>query len=388
LNGTVWLAQLSGAGSAEGFAVVARPAHGRSVRLAFVPAVGFPAVAVSGAAAMFVWSGVRSGSSAVSVQVSAMRCTLSGCGPVQVLASWAPVTLPPDKVDFTGYPPLASVVGVDGQFVTAFDAGAEPTMEWAQTAGATFGAAHSFGVTGQPYPVLVAEPGGKVMAAWLDGYAHSWIEWSQWTASSGFTPPAVLRGASGATAADLVAAPTRHGAALAWIQGDGPAIPGQYTDPVWVALPNAARGLSKPTRVYGGPTGQLSLAGNNGVLALAFNKTTAPGGYADDGHGAMVERSIDGTPFGTAVDVDPNAGPYPAVAVDSRGDVLAAWNRQPNGGTAKAELAVAAASGSFRAPLTLGPELFSDSPLMRTEGSQTLVTWQQQPSTLGVIATP
>jgi hypothetical protein len=386
-DGTVWLAQLSGGETAAaGFAVVARAAHGHPVRLAFVSTLGFPAVAVSGAAAMFVWSG--GDVSTQQAEVRAMRCTLSGCGPVQVLASWLGVALPPDKVDFTGYPPLPSVVGVDGQFVTAFAAGASPTMEWAQTAGATFGAAHSFGVAGQPYPVLVQESGGKVMAAWLDGYDHSWIEWSQWTASDGFSPPSVLRGAAGLAAADLVAAPSGHGAALAWIQGDGPATPGQYTDPVWVALSNAAGGLSKPTRAYSRPTGQLSLAGNDGVLALAFNKTTAPGGYADDGRGAMVERSIDGAPFGSPVDVDPHAGAHPAVAVDRRGDVLAAWNRQSSGGNYDAKLAIAAASGPFRRPVTLGSELISDSPLTQTNASGTLITWQQQPDTLGVIATP
>lgn len=64
-------------------------------------------------------------------------------------------------------------------------------MMWAQTNGVRFGAAHPLAGDQSPDPVAVEESGGRVVAAWLDSAAS--VDWSQWSAGSGFAAPGSFR---------------------------------------------------------------------------------------------------------------------------------------------------------------------------------------------------
>jgi hypothetical protein len=81
--------------------------------------------------------------------------------------------------------------------------------------------------------------------------------------------------------------------------------------------------LEAETRVPGDAYG-LSLAGNDGALALAFATTARTGLDAGTSGPAAVETSVAGSSVGAPVDLDADAEPYPAVSVDDRADMLAA----------------------------------------------------------------
>jgi hypothetical protein len=91
-DGTVWLAQPVAAYG--GFRIVARTTGGRALHPGVAAGSGGsaysrPAIAAAAGAATFVWEAASDadGPSGVAA-VKALRCTLSGCEPVQTLSSW------------------------------------------------------------------------------------------------------------------------------------------------------------------------------------------------------------------------------------------------------------------------------------------------------------
>jgi hypothetical protein len=384
-DGTVWGAQQENAGESDPYVIFGRTATGHSFRPhATISSLGsLPSIAATSGVATFVSYGSVSPRSRVEV-LRSLRCTPRGCGARQLIARWREV---PGRrpVDLTGYPPQPATIISRGTTVVVFTEGLAARVMWAQTSGGRFGPAHSFGVTGQNEPVLVAEPGGRVLAAWLDGATQPWVDWSEWTPGYGFGTVHQLHGAEGPAAANLAAAPDGSEVALAWIQGDN-GIPGQDTDPVWVARRHGTGAFTAPIRVFRGSAGMLSFAGADGVLALAFSATPSAGDwYADDAHGALVERSVQGGPFSPPLDLDPKAGPNPTVTVAGNGDVLATWvTKGPN---SQAILAVAPPSGPFGRRHGLGTDTEEYGPRAGANATRALITWQDQGTTEGVFAT-
>jgi len=404
-DGTVWAAERRGYKDDAPFVIVARAADGRTLGPVGVPlAAGSvsdtPVIAASAGAATFVWETQRNSSAgtAVAVVVSARRCTLAGCVPVQTLATWrlseAGGVPFPTGLGVYPEPAVASVAG--GTLVVFQRGGARaPQMVWAVSDGARFGPEHDFGVAGSWDPALAAESGGRALAVWLNTSAGDLqrsstirIMWSQWATDRGFTRPQSVRAPGTALGLDsyaggVVAAPLARGAAIAWFQTNS-----VNDDPhVWVARQGSG-GFSRPTSVYSGAATGLSLAGADGVLALAFNAD--PGYYGEDlGGPLMVETSVDGAGFGKPVELDGDAAPFPKVAVDTRGDVLAGWSGQP-GQSNIAQLAIAPGARSFDPPLTLGPERADDGPVSTdTDGRQAVVVWENAAgSVLGASISP
>jgi hypothetical protein len=394
-DGMAWVAVASDEEESESFAVDGRAASGHGIRPVNVANAALPSVAVSGSTAMFVWYTVPVGELRPGhpqpQMLDAMRCTSSGCGPVRTLARWEEVDVPPLQDNFSvGYPAQPAVVGVDGQFVVLFEPeSAQEMMDWVQSDGSTFGSVHSFGMAGEPYPVAAAQSDGSVIAAWPGPFKSPGIEWSRWSAGAGFSTPQRLGGTTD-YAADLVAAGDGSGVALAWLQGSNcGGAPGLLTCPVWAALPGAGGGLGPASRVDSPAAGQLSLAGGDGVFALAFARATISG-YADDAQGTYLERSINGQPFNRPVDLDADTGSSPAVTFDGHGDALVVWRHEPpppNSGNSTVRLALIARTGDAFTPITLGGDAYDDSPLIASTPNQTLITWQS-PGGTGVLATP
>jgi hypothetical protein len=214
------------------------------------------------------------------------------------------------------------------------------------------------------------------------------IMWSQWATDRGFTRPQSVRAPGTALGLDsyaggVVAAPLARGAAIAWFQTNS-----VNDDPhVWVARQGSG-GFSKPTSVYSGAATGLSLAGADGVLALAFNATAGIYG-ADDGGPLMVATSVDGARFDKPVELDGAAAAFAMVAVDAQGDVLGVWSSQSSQSSI-AQLAIAPAGASFGPPLTLGPEKFDDGPVaIDTNAGRMVVVWENAAgSVLGAAVTP
>lgn len=404
-DGTVWAAERRGYTEDAPFVIVAGGADGSTLGPVSVPVAAgsvsdTPVIATSAGAATFVWETQRNSSAgtAVAVVVSARRCTLAGCAPVQTLATWrlsegGAVAFPTG----VGVYPEPAVASVAGGTLVVFQRGGvrAPRMVWAVSEGARFGPLHYFGVAGSWDPVLVAESGGRALAAWLNASVGDLqpsnvirIMWSQWSPGSGFTHPESVKAPGLALggesyAGGLVATPLRSGAAIAWFQRNS------VTDVthVWVAR-QGRNSFSEPTSAYTGAATGLSLADADGVLALAFNANDGRYG-ADDGGPLMVETSVDGARFGKPVELDSDTAAFPMVSVDAQGDVLASWSSQSSPPSI-AQLAIAPAAGSFDAPITLGPEKFDDGPVaIDTNASQTVVVWENAAgSVLGAAITP
>jgi hypothetical protein len=404
-DGTVWAVERRGYREDAPFVIVARAANGSTLAPVSLPVAAgsvwdTPVIATSAGTATFVWETQRnsSPSTAGAVVVSARRCTLAGCAPVQTLATWrlsegGAIAFP------TGNPvnPEPAVASVAGGTLVVFQRGGvrAPRMVWAVSDGARFGGLHSFGVAGSGNPALVGESGGRALAAWLNASAGDLeassvikIMWSQRSPRSGFTHPESVKAPGPALggasyAGGLVGTPLPSGAAIAWFQRNS------ATDDthIWVAR-QGPNGLSEPTSAYTGAATGLSLAGADGVLALAFNATAGMYG-ADDGGPLMVATSVDGVRFGKPVELDGDTAAFPMVAVDAQGDVLASWSSQSSQPSI-AQLAIAPAAGSFDPPLTLGPEKFDDGPVaIDANGRQTVVVWENAAgSVLGAAITP
>jgi len=383
---TVWLAQPVGGGR---FRIIGRAASGRTMRPVLVSGgigsvTSTPAITVSATTATLVWETAPNGvdGSSGTVYVRARRCTLGGCTPTQTLSSWH-WTYANNSFPAMGYWAKPAVATAGGRAVVVFyrDSGSDPQMMWAQTDGVRFGALHALGGGGWADPVAVGESGGRVLAAWFDNVSSS-VDWAQWSLAAGFTRSQSFSDGQGFYSADLVAAPLGAGAAIAWIQGDNTTDPGLDADPVWVARTQASS-FTKPVRVFADDAFGLTLDGGRGVLALAFT-TTTPGLDAGAPGPAIVETSIDGAPFGSPVDLDDTAAPYPAVSVGSGASVLATWNANST-----AQIAIAPAAGKFDPPVTLGPETRNDSPTIHTDGAQSLLVWQNPSGAVrGVLTTP
>lgn len=405
-DGTVWAAERRGYRDDAPFVIVAGAANGITLAPVSMPPAAAsvrdaPVIATSAGTATFVWETQRNStpSTAGMVVVSARRCTLAGCAPVQTLATWRLS----DEVGAVAFPtgnpvyPEPAVASVAGETLVVFQRGGvrAPRMVWAVSDGARFGPLHSFGVVGSGNPALVAESGGRALAAWLNASAGDLqpssvirIMWSQWSQGSGFTRPASVKapgpGLGGESyAGGLVGTPFASGAAIAWFQQNS--VTGDSD--VWVARPGR-NGLSEPASAYSGAATGLSLAGADGVLALAFNATAGIYG-ADDGGPLMVATSVDGAHFGKPVELDGDTAASPKVAVDAQGDVLASWSSNPDQPSI-AQLAIAPAAGSFDPPLTLGPEKFDDGPVaIDTSAGQTVVVWEDAAgSVLAAAITP
>jgi hypothetical protein len=312
--------------------------------------------------------------------VNARACTLAGCGAVQVLSSWR-WTYTNESFPAMGYQAQPAVTSADGRTIVVFlrHAAAAPQMMWAQTVGGgRFGPVHEFGAGVQPDPVVVNEAGDRVLAAWLDNSDSSvgwWIDWSVWSARSGFNRSRVLVAGRGDYAGELVGAPSGTGAAIAWIQGDNSTDPGLLSEPVWVAR-QTKHGFTKAARVFSRDGFGLSIAGADKVLALTFTTTRRPGLDADSPGPVMVMRAAAGHPFSAPVNLDADAQPYPAVSVTSHGQILVTWN------AGHALVAIANANAPFDSPITLGRQSRSDSPpTISTSGDRSLIVWQSPSGT-------
>jgi hypothetical protein len=404
-DGTVWAAERRGYKDDAPFVIVARAADGRtlgpvSVAVTAGSVSDTPVIAASAGAATFVWETQRNSSAgkAVAVVVSARHCMLAGCAPVQTLATW--------RLSEAGGAPFPTGLGVDpepavarvpGGTLVVFQRGGARAqqMVWAVSDGARFGPLHYFGVAGSWDPVLVAESGGRALAAWLNTSAGDLqtstvirIMWSVWSPGSGFMRPQSVKAPGPGLgifsyAGGVVGTPVARGAAIAWFQRNS------VTDDthVWLAR-QGPNGLIDTTSAYTGAATGLSLAGADGVLALAFNATAGNDG-ADDGGPLMVATSVDGARFGKPVELDSDSAAFPKVAVDAQGDVLASWGSnsvQPS----IAQLAIAPGAGSFDPPLTLGPEKFDDGPVaIDTNAGHAVVVWENAAgSVLGASISP
>jgi hypothetical protein len=404
-DGTVWAVERRGYREDAQFAIAARGANGSTLGPVDWPVAAgsvsdTPVIAAAAGSATFVWETQLNSSAgtAVAVAVSARRCTLAGCAPVQTLATWrlsgeGAVPFPTG----IGVNPEPAVARVAGETLVVFQRGGvrAPQMVWAVSDGARFGRLHTFGVVGSWDPVLVGESGGRALAAWLNAAAGDLqasnvirIVWSRWSPRSGFTHPESLRASGPALGIDsyaggLVGTPFAGGAAIAWFQRNS------VTDDthVWVAR-QGPNGFTEPTSAYTGAATGLSLAGADGVLALAFNATAGIYG-ADDGGPLMVATSVDGARFDKPVELDGAAAAFAMVAVDAQGDVLGVWSSQSSQSSI-AQLAIAPAGASFGPPLTLGPEKFDDGPVaIDTNAGRMVVVWENAAgSVLGAAVTP
>lgn len=401
-DGTAWIAQAGfGSSPASGFEILARAAGGRVLGPVATSdgggsATDRPVIAAGPGAATFVWqtaSGI--GGQGGVAQVRARRCTLAGCGPVQVLASWS--WSAGGRVGGSGFTavgdaePGAAIAGSRTLAVFYRDGGGAPRMEWTVATGAgPFASARPLAGPGGPDAVVAPLAGGGAVAAWAAGTLPSLgsrVEWTAFAPRGGFARAAALAGPAGSISG-LAAAPAGAGAALVWLQGTNVSEP-IPAEPVWVARRGAAGGFSRPARAFGGDAFGLSLAGGAGTLAIAF--TTAAGPRAGPGQPgpAWVKRSAGGGPFGAAVDLDPRAAPYPAVAVTTGGGVLAAWSACPASGAAMctAQLAFAPPGAGFGGPVALGAEARGGSPTIAVSGARALVAWESGDAVRAVVAT-
>lgn len=397
-DGTVWLAQPGfGPTPTAGFEIVALGAGGRRLRPVVTSdgagsVTDRPAIATSSGGAMFVWQTASGfGGSQGVAQVRARRCTLSGCGPIQVLARWNWSAAQP--AGGSGFTALGDaepgVATAGGNVVAVFMRGVagKPQMAWAvASSGGRFGPVTALAGAGGLDPAVAATPGGGVVAAWIVGWLASYgsgIEWARWSARGGFSRPQALAGAAGMESG-LVATADGSGVALAWLEGPGVVNP-IPAGAAWMARGGGV-GFSQPARVFGGAAAGLSLAGASGALALGF--TTGAHAAGPQAHApAWVARSEGGRPFGAAVDFDSSAASPAAVAVAANGDVLAAWNTC-RGTSCAARLALAGGRTGIAANATLGAEDRGDTPSIHAVGGRTLVTWESRGAVRGVIATP
>jgi hypothetical protein len=382
-DGTIWLAQPVGDGS---FRIVGRAASGRRMRPLVVGggsgwATSTPAITESDGTATVVWE-TAGGDDAGVVYVRALRCRLSGCTSTQTLSSWH-WTYANDPFPPMGYWAQPAVASASGHAVAVFDRDSanDPQMTWTQTNGTSFGKLHAFGGGASSAPVAVGESDDRVLVAWLDTDGES-VDWAQWSAGSGFTAPRRLRDGEGFYAADLVAAAAGDGSAIAWIQGGNTTDPGLDSEPVWVVR-QTANGFATPKRVFAGDAFGLSLASDDGVLALGFT-TTRAGLDAGTPGPAVVEIRTNAGPFGAPITLDADAMSSPAVSVDERGDVLANWDAN-----SESEIAVAPARQAFSPPTTIGPEASNDSPTIHTNGERSVVVWQNPAGSIqAALTTP
>jgi hypothetical protein len=394
-DGTVWLAQPGfGPTPTAGFEIVALGAGGRRLRPVVTSdgagsVTDRPAIAAGAGGAMFVWQTASGVGGAQGVaQVRARRCTLGGCGPIQVLARWPwNAAEPAGGSGFTALGDAEPGVATAGRNVVAVfmrGVGGAPRIAWAVATGPRFGAVHVLPGPGGLDPVVATVPGG-VVAAWIAGPLASYgsgIEWARWSARGGFSRPRALAGVAGLDSG-LVATPDGGGVALAWLEGSGVVNP-IPAGAAWMAR-GGSGGFSRPARVFAGAAAALSLAGASGALALGF--TTGAHAAGPEAHApAWVARSEGGRPFGAAVDFDPEAASPAAVAVAAGGDVLAAWNAC-RGASCAARLALAGGRTRIAAARTLGAEERGDAPAIHTVGRRTLVTWESGDAVRGVIAT-
>ena len=407
-DGTLWLAQSGfGASPAAGFEIISRADGGRSLRSVATSdgdgsATDRPVIAAARGRATFVWQTASdAGGASGTASVRARSCTLAGCGPVQVLASWGwSEHGPVGGSGFTAVgdaePALAVVPGGGVLAVFYRDGGGRPRMEWALApAGGRFGAARALPGAGGPDPVLAVGGAGGVVAAWIVGDLAAYgsgIRWAAWSARGGFTRPRALTG-SGATDSELAAAPAGRGVALAWLQGSNVSDPAP-AEPLWVARRGPDGGFGRPLQVFGGDAFGVSLAGASGTLALAFSATAAPGASSFGPGPTWVKRSVGGGPFGPAVDLDPAATAPASVAVATGGAVLAVWgdcrSRAAAGGGCSARLAVAPAGGGrFGPAVALAPEASVDAPAALAAGARTAVVWTPgDGAVMGAFVTP
>lgn len=376
------------------FAITARAANGVSLAPVEVWAgpggVAQEAIAAGAGEATVVWeSATNDDGNSGGAWVRVRQCTLTGCAAVQTLAHWQwtltdrgpnqgpqePNPLPAGIM--VGQWALPAVVSVGGRTIVVFGVEsptAPPTMDWAVSEGSRFGPVHSFGVAAAPNPVLVPESGGRVLAAWLNwGIALPYprvparrVDWSIWRPNHRFGT--VHSFAAGTNALDLVGAPYQGRAALAW-QADSGLLLAQQV----------AGAFTKPTLEDAGPGfvpgGTPSLAGGDNVLALASPTSERP----------LIVTTITTSASFTGLALDDNndfTGPS-ALAVDAAGNTLASWQsdqQQPTGPQTVAEIAVAPAAGGFGQPTALGPYNagYLNLPAVYTNGSQSLVLWQDQ----------
>jgi hypothetical protein len=368
-DGAAWAVVLNNPGedtSDSGFTILARAADGTTVGSVAVGGapdtlLNRPTLTVAGQTATVVWlTYARS-----TVAVHARQCTLNGCGPGQIVASWraGDALL---QAEYT-YPEPA-VANADGHVVVVFARFGvpHPQMMWAQASGSRFGTPRSFGVSGNYDPAIVAEPNGRVFAAWFHGTGGEGpgdtagffprgvsIQWSEWSPGQGFGAVAVAHTGNVEAAGELTAAATASAVTLAWLQGgDVYSEEGTIGSSVWAMSEHA--GHFSPPQDVDGSAANVSLAGAGDVVAL---------GFADDGgatpleptyHSAMVTTSVDGRPFGRPVELDADAGP-PLVSVGGAGEVLATWfaDASDTYELGSQELAIAPPGGGFAAPVAL-----------------------------------
>ncbi|MGD0197607.1 MAG: hypothetical protein ABSC56_06845 [Solirubrobacteraceae bacterium] len=375
-----------------------------------------PATLVAaGSSATVAWiTSTGAGTSHERYEIYAQHCSFSGeCMdyPARLVASWPSTArvmtenanLPPAVW------PRPALASSGSSSVLVFDSFGAPEqqMMWAQgSAGSVFGPVHSFGVGGDWDPVAVSEPDGRVFAAWFEGtgsdrdarYSSSVrIAYAQYTPGHGFGAVHTTAAGNGSTCTELAAAPTSSGVTLAWLQGNTPYGTGtQFADPVWTLKVHDDH--ASPAKIAYARASTFSLAGGGEVVALA------PWYRGNGPNPALVQTSIDGQPFSTPLELDPNAGP-PEVGVDSNGDVLATWFAGPSTTSTNSgeELAIAASGAAFSAPVELTLPIapaFTASALdgtpaahLETVGSRSLITsmsgypplQQGQPTIYGVI---
>jgi hypothetical protein len=410
-DGTIWLATYvtSGPGS-DVFVIAARSLSGRTLGPVSITApTGFtsgqPVLSVSGGSATVAWLVAKPVKGGFTVALRSVRCDIRRCQRVVTLSSWQQLGQGPTPVLVGAYG-LPGIATADGHTVVGFfrNSGGHEQMWWSQTGGdGRFGAPRAITMTGPAVPigladpVLVPESRGRILAVWGQNPNQSSFDlgWAVWTASRGFATTGTIAGGKGffTTFAPVVAA-VGNGAAVAWIQGTNSTDAFQEAEPAWLAR-QTATGFTAPTEIFNGDAAGLSLAGGDGVLALAFN-SVAPGFDADQGGPAMVMRSIDGAPFTAPVQLAASAAPSPAVSVDTSGDTIAVWYRESLG-TAQlshTQVAIAPPHGSFGAPRTLGPgsrgDYLGGEPTVSTVNRRTLITWLDtgEATEYGALATP
>jgi hypothetical protein len=394
-DGAFWA--LATAPDNDSFVIAARSANGSlmaPVRIGAGPGGAVTdALAGSAGKAMVVWESVsndvrKSGGA----WVRARQCEMHGCGAVQALAHWQWVRTGSNEGSQEPNPLPAgnstgqmwarpAVVSVGGRTIVVFGVetlAGPPTMDWAVSENGRFGSVHKFGASAVPTPVLVPESGGRILAAWL-----SWnvalpyprvparrVDWSIWQPNHGFG--SVHSFPAGANAVHLVGAPYQGRAALAW--QDSPS--GQ----VKLALQTPSA-FTAPTveSTAGDEYDALSLASGGSVLALAITSANSLEVMTSAGGRPFTQPSLPASPV------------YPHVAVDAAGDTLATWQSSAGTGTSTdVELSTAPPGGALGQPATLGPGTYDDGPAPYTNGSQTLVLWQNQDGQLvtSQITTP